>query len=58
MFPGSPYFIMTYDTAKKLTGITEQTGILASQKFRRDVLTTFLTAVQEIERDKNGENKK
>ena len=23
--PGSPYFIMTYDTAKKLTGITEQT---------------------------------
>lgn len=27
--PGSPYFIMTYDTAKKLTGITEQTGILA-----------------------------
>ncbi|EOS41398.1 ABC transporter permease [Lachnospiraceae bacterium] len=27
--PGSPYFIMTYDTAKKQTGITEQTGILA-----------------------------
>lgn len=27
--PGSPYFIMTYDTAKKLTGITNQTGILA-----------------------------
>lgn len=27
--PGSPYFIMTYDTAKKLTGITKQTGILA-----------------------------
>ena len=29
VIPGSPYFIMTYDTAKKLTGITEQTGVLA-----------------------------
>lgn len=27
--PGSPYFIMTYDTAKQLTGITNQTGTLA-----------------------------
>lgn len=27
--PGSPYFIMTYDTAKKLTGITAQTGTLS-----------------------------
>ena len=27
--PGSPYFMMTYDMAKNLTGITEQTGILA-----------------------------
>ena len=27
--PGSPYFMLTYDTAKKLTGITEQTGVLA-----------------------------
>ena len=27
--PGSPYFMMTYDMAKKLTGITEQTGVLA-----------------------------
>lgn len=27
--PGSPYLMMTYDMAKNLTGITEQTGILA-----------------------------
>ena len=27
--PGSPYFMLTYDTAKKLTGITNQTGTLA-----------------------------
>lgn len=27
--PGSPYFIMAYDTAKQLTGVTEQTGILS-----------------------------
>ena len=27
--PGSPYFIMTYDTAEKLTGVTAQTGVLS-----------------------------
>ena len=50
--PGSPYFIMTYDTAKKLTGITEQTGILAV-KNSDGHLDEVLTAVQEIA-DENG----
>ena len=50
--PGSPYFIMTYDTAKKLTGITEQTGILAV-KNSDGRFDDVLTAVQEIA-DKNG----
>lgn len=27
--PGSPYFLITYDTAKKLTGVTDQTGMLS-----------------------------
>ena len=50
--PGSPYFIMTYDTAKKLTGITEQTGILAI-KNSEGCFDEVLTAVQKIA-DKNG----
>ena len=50
--PGSPYFIMTYDTAKKLTGITEQTGILAV-KNSEGCFDEVLTAVQKIA-DKNG----
>ena len=45
--PGSPYFIMTYDTAKKLTGITEQTGILAI-KNSEGCFDEVLTAVQKI----------
>ena len=49
--PGSPYFIMTYDTAKKLTGITEQTGILAV-KNSEGRFDEVLTAVQKIA-DKN-----
>ena len=49
--PGSPYFIMTYDTAKKLTGITEQTGILAV-KNSEGCFDEVLTAVQKIA-DKN-----
>ena len=49
--PGSPYFIMTYDTAKKLTGITEQTGILAI-KNSEGCFDEVLTAVQKIA-DKN-----
>lgn len=48
---GSPYFIMTYDTAKKLTGITEQTGILAI-KNSEGCFDEVLTAVQKIA-DKN-----
>ena len=52
VIPGSPYFIMTYDTAKKLTGITEQTGILAV-KNSDGHLDEVLTAVQEIA-DENG----
>ena len=51
--PGSPYFIMAYDTAKKLTGIKEQTGILSittsDNKFDK-----VLDSVQKIA-DKNGE---
>lgn len=27
--PGSPYILMTYDTAKKLTGVSAQTGVLS-----------------------------
>lgn len=50
--PGSPYFIMTYDTAKKLTGITEQSGILAV-KNSDGHFDEVLTAVQEIA-DENG----
>jgi putative ABC transport system permease protein len=52
VIPGSPYFIMTYDTAKKLTGITEQTGVLSlevSEEYFEDVLST----VQKIA-DENG----
>ena len=43
---------MTYDTAKKLTGITEQTGILAV-KNSDGHLDEVLTAVQAIA-DENG----
>jgi len=50
--PGSPYFIMAYDTAKKLTGITEQTGILAV-KNTDGYFDKVLAVVQEIA-DKNG----
>lgn len=50
--PGSPYFMMTYDMAKKLTGITEQTGVLsisaAPGKFDE-----VLGAVQELA-EQNG----
>ena len=42
---------MTYDTAKKLTGITEQTGILAV-KNSEGRFDEVLTAVQKIA-DKN-----
>lgn len=45
--PGSPYFIMTYDTAKKLTGITNQTGILAV-KNRDGYFEEALTSIQKI----------
>ena len=50
--PGSPYFIMTYDTAKKLTGITEQTGILAV-KASDGYFQEVLDAVRKIA-DRNG----
>lgn len=45
--PGSPYFIMTYDMAKKLTGISNQTGILAI-KTVPEYFDEVLSAVQEI----------
>lgn len=45
--PGSPYFIMTYDTAKKLTGITNQTGILAV-KNRDRYFDEALVSIQRI----------
>lgn len=52
VIPGSPYFIMTYDTAKKLTGIMEQTGVLALE-VSDDNFETVLSAVSEIA-EKNG----
>ena len=52
VIPGSPYFIMTYDTAKKLTGITEQTGVLALE-VSDDNFETVLSAVSEIA-ERNG----
>ena len=51
--PGSPYFIMTYDTAKKLTGITEQTGILAV-KASDGCFQEVLDAVRKLA-EQNGE---
>ena len=45
--PGSPYFMMTYNMAKNLTGITDQTGILAL-KITPNHFDEVLSAVQEI----------
>ena len=50
--PGSPYFMMTYDMAKNLTGITEQTGILALT-VTPNHFDEVLSAVQEIA-EQNG----
>ena len=50
--PGSPYFMMTYDMAKNLTGITEQTGILAIT-VTPNYFDEVLSAVQEIA-EQNG----
>lgn len=50
--PGSPYFIMAYDTARKLTGITEQAGVLAV-KTLDGCFDQVLNEVQEIA-DRNG----
>lgn len=50
--PGSPGFIMTYDTARKLTGITDQTGILTVQVSDEN----FDAVLSEVERiaEENG----
>lgn len=50
--PGSPYFIMTHDTAQKLTGITAQTGFL-SLEVQEGKLQDVLLSVQEIA-EENG----
>ena len=50
--PGSPYFMMTYDMAKNLTGITEQTDILAIT-VTPNHFDEVLSAVQEIA-EQNG----
>ncbi len=50
--PGSPYFMMTYDMAKNLTGIPEQTGILAIT-VTPNHFDEVLSAVQEIA-EQNG----
>ena len=50
--PGSPYFMMTYDMAKNLTGITEQTGILAIT-VTPNHFDEVLSVVQEIA-EQNG----
>lgn len=52
VIPGSPYFIMTYDTAKKLTGIMEQTGVLALEVSDEN-FETVLSALSEIS-ERNG----
>lgn len=52
VIPGSPYFIMAYDTAKKLTGIIDQTGVLALE-VSDEHLEDVLSAVQKIA-DENG----
>lgn len=50
--PASPYFIMTHDTAQKLTGITAQTGFL-SLEVQEEKLQDVLLSVQEIA-EENG----
>jgi len=50
--PGSPYFIMTHDTAQKLTGITAQTGVL-SLEVQEEKWQDVLLTVQEIA-EENG----
>lgn len=52
VIPGSPYFIMAYDTAKKLTGIIDQMGILTLE-VSDEHLEDVLSAVQKIA-DENG----
>lgn len=52
LVPGSPYFMMSYDTAKKLTGITEQTGTLAIEN-AEGAFEEVLAEVQEIA-EENG----
>lgn len=53
VIPGSPYFIMTYDMVKNLTGITDQTGIL-SLKVSEGRFDEVLATVSELA----GENGK
>lgn len=50
--PGSPRFIMTYDLARNLTGITDQTGMLSLQVQEEN----FDAALSEVERiaEENG----
>lgn len=52
VIPGSPYFIMVYDTAKKMTGIIDQTGVLTLE-VSDEHLEDVLSAVQKIA-DENG----
>lgn len=52
VIPGSPYFIMAYDTAKKMTGIIDQTGVLTLE-VSDEHLEDVLSAVQKIA-DENG----
>lgn len=52
VIPGSPYFIMAYDTAKKITGIIDQTGVLTLE-VSDEHLEDVLSAVQKIA-DENG----
>ena len=52
VIPGSPYFLMAYDIAKKLTGIAEQTGIL-SLEVSEEHFESVLSEVQQIA-DENG----
>lgn len=45
--PGNPYFLMTYDSAKNLTGVSAQTGVL-SVDVTKEKYDTVLSQINEI----------
>lgn len=47
LVPGNPYFLMTYDTAKNLTGVSAQTGVL-SVDVTKEKYDAVLSRINEI----------